>query len=241
VLLLIAATLVVIIGLGAAGFYFFVIRPDQEDQPPGSEAAQPYVERYVQLLNAGDEKGLRELLGDLSAPDDAARRIAAYRGLGLRDVHATVRYGPETRGDFPWFVTVKARTSADAIVTMQEYIDWTFQPSPHLAMEALSDMDGYLVGKWRVKGSKGDGFMRVRWTGGSSYVVDFGRFFDAPRKFVSVDSSWKTGGDPPGVIRYVTETRWSIPDAILLDLLADSVTITDGRSGKTASLVAVPQ
>jgi hypothetical protein len=72
-------------------------------------------------------------------------------------------------------------------------------------------------------------------------MVDFGRFFDAPTRFVSVDSNWKTGGDPPGAIRYTPKSSSSPRSAILLDLLADSITITDGRSGKTAALVRVSQ
>ena len=240
VLLAIAAITVVVLGLGCLGLVY-VLSLGDEFMPPSSDAAQPYVERYVDLLNAGDENGLRVLLGNASHPDDAARRIAAYRGLGLRDVQATISDDPLFPGALPWNVVIKARTSAGTTVTMHEDIDWTLEPSPHMAMQALSDRDGYLVGKWRMKGSEGDGLMRVRWAGkyGEMFMVDFGRFFDAPRKFAPVDSRWKTGGDPPAVIRYAPKSPSSPPDAILLDLLADSVTITDGRSGKTAILVRV--
>jgi hypothetical protein len=244
VLLAIAATLFVILGLGVAGFYFVVIRPDAEEQLPGPQAVQPYVERYVQLLNAGDENGLRELLGDPSHPGDAARRIAAYRGLGLRDVHATIWDSPLSGRGFPWFVTIKAGTSAGTIATMHEYIDWTYEPSPHLYMESLWTPTGYVAGTWRVKGAKSDGLMRSRWTwktGKSSLRVAFRRFFDAPEKFVPADSSWQTDNGFAWVIRYVTEPTSSKPDVILFDHLADSITITDGGSGKTASLVRVSQ
>jgi hypothetical protein len=244
VLLVIAATLVVILGLGVAGFYLVVIRPDQEDQPPGSAAAQPYVERYVRLLNAGDEKGLRELLGDPSHPGDAARRIAAYRGLGLRDVHAMVSDNPAgCSGDFPWFVTVKAKTSAGAVVTMHEDIDWTYS-SPHLEMEPLWTPTGYVAGTWRVKCRQSGGLMHIRWrwkAGKSSLRVAFRPFFDASERFVPADSGWQTSNGYVRVIRYVSEPTSSRPDVILFDHLADSITIADGRSGKTASLVRVSQ
>jgi hypothetical protein len=245
VLLVIAATLVVILGLAVVGGFFFLMRLYESDQPPGTEAAQPYVERYVQLLDAGDENHLRELLGDRSAPADAARRIAAYRGLGLRDARATVSDNPAgCSGDFPWSVTIKAGTSAGTVVTMHEAIDWAYEPSPHLEMDPLSAPTGYVSGTWRVKGAESDGLMRVRWTwkkGPSGLRVVFARFFDAPRKFVPADSSWKTSNGYVRLIRYVSEPTSSKPDVILFDHLADSITITDGRSGNTASLVRVSQ
>jgi hypothetical protein len=242
VLLAIAATLVVVLGVAVAAGYFFVLLPADENQTPSLDAVHPYAEHYVRLLNAGDEKGLRELLGDPSAPDDAARRIAAYRGLGLRDVHTALSDDlAGCSGDLPWLVTIKARTSAGTVVTMEEVMDWTYESSPRLKMlAALSDKDSFLVGTWRVRGSTRDGLMRVRWIGGANYSVEFARFFRAPKRFISVDSNWRTsGGDPPGVIRYVPKDSAAPPDVILLDLVSNTVSVTDGRSRQTASLVPV--
>jgi hypothetical protein len=242
ILLVIAATLAVVLCVAAVGGYFLVVLPSEEDEAPSLGAVQPYAERYVRLLDAGDEKGLRDLLGDPSAPEDAARRIAAYRALGLRDVHAALSDGPAgCAGDLPWFVIIKARTSDGTVVTMQEVMNWTYGPS-HLKMEPLAGMDGRLVGNWRAKGSVGGGLMRVRWVGGSAYAVEFARFFRAPRRFVAVASNWAApGGDPPGVIRYATQPGRRSPDVILLDLLSNSVRITGGRPGQSVSLVPARQ
>jgi hypothetical protein len=248
ILIVIAATLV-ILALGATGFRFLLPLLSNDLPPDWEAAAQPYVERYIDLLNAGDEDGLRVHLANPSAPGDAARRIAAYRGLGLHDVHTTVWDSPEAGREVPWFVTIKARTSAGAIVTMHECIDWTDEPSPgasrwHLIMASLYTPTGSVSGTWRVKGSSDDGLMRVRWTwkkGKSRLRVTHARFFDAPRQFVLADSDRISSNAYVRVIRYVSEPTSSRPDVILFDHLADTITITGGRSGTTAALVRVSQ
>ncbi|XVV08171.1 hypothetical protein ACQP2X_25310 [Actinoplanes sp. CA-131856] len=51
---------------------------------PDPQTLQAYADRYVSLLGASDEPGLREHLANPSQPRDAAARIAADGGAGWR-------------------------------------------------------------------------------------------------------------------------------------------------------------
>jgi hypothetical protein len=62
-----------------------------ESSNPDPATLRGYAEKYVSLLQAKDEPGLRQHLGNDSQAGDAAKRIAAYGGHGwmLSDVSWT--------------------------------------------------------------------------------------------------------------------------------------------------------
>ncbi|TDB78403.1 hypothetical protein [Micromonospora sp. KC721] len=55
--------------------------PD-ESSSPDPATLRGYAEEYVSLLQAKDEPGLRQHLGNEAHPGDAAKRLAAYGGAG---------------------------------------------------------------------------------------------------------------------------------------------------------------
>jgi hypothetical protein len=90
-----------------------------------------YVERYVQLLNAGDSAGLAEHLSNPAQPQDPADRVAQFGHRGLHDVRSS------WTTEFPdvYRVTISVLDSSNAKVQFVETIGWE---SGHWVMAPLN-------------------------------------------------------------------------------------------------------
>lgn len=211
----------------------------QDDRGPEQATARAYASRYVELVNSGDVDGLQALLADAGAPQDAAKRIALYRRIGLHDFHVVAVKDDENFSEF-YAATIAATTRAGQTVTMRELVEYTSDPFPgarfwHWSMYPLERPVSELAGIWREPSAAGHHVMRVRHLGGyrsTTFLVTYSRLSGSPRKFFVAGAT----GMPQEMIRYVAGHPSGAPDVILYDYLLDTLTITTA-GGRSHSLV----
>ncbi|MFI6580205.1 hypothetical protein [Embleya sp. NPDC050493] len=102
-------------------------------RPPDEGTIDPYLRRYVRLLNAQDTDGLRGRLHSHAARTDAAVRVAVFGGQGWTDVRISpVR---EFYGVYRVLLTA-VRTDTGARVAVVEHMVWggdnTWSLSPYV-------------------------------------------------------------------------------------------------------------
>lgn len=222
-------------------------------QPPSYVAElQSYVDRYIQLVNAGDEHGLRTLLANAGHPGDAALRIDAYRNLGLRDpqVSATKEDGMFTDPPIAYGVIISATTSAGKTVKMQELITWTNDPLPgartrtwHWVMSNLHSPVYALAGVWSEATTMGDYSLQIhdvsRFPLGYRFRATGNRLLASPEEFTTEAGSIADSVPGRWVIRCVSKSASATPDVLVYDYLSDSITITTGSTKTSYTLVRV--
>lgn len=221
---------------------------DPPYEAPDTEGLQGYFEGYLQAVNAGDEASLQTYLDE---PGQAAERIDAYRGLGLRD--PLIEYRPDTdNARAGGYVTMVARTRSGATVELEDVVAWKgdeFAESPNWHWEivsGVSPIEWKLVGTWRETGSGHRYILRVRRLGPiaeSSFRITYRRFYDGPQTFIARGAGSgglvndAVGGECGWVDEYFASGRSGAPDVIHYEYPADTVTIVRGSTGERHELV----
>ena len=244
---LLSAKLVVGLTVGLVLLAIVVLmfgRVDAASEPPDPETALAvYFERYFELVNAGDEAGLREHLRTPYQPQDAADRIEKYRHLGLHDLQVRYRvWTPRLGANDDYDVTIVAKTKQGETVKLKEKVFWAGDPFAwwdsdwHLEMVSLHNLDERLVGRWQEADSDGGQVMRIEdlkinEDGWYSLRVAYRRFYSSPKRFFEGDFDRETRG---AADREYTSV-WHPEDAEEFDLLlydydSDTITISRGST-----------
>ncbi|MET7304186.1 hypothetical protein [Embleya sp. NPDC005575] len=113
------AVLVTLALLGT--FIGLVVCLHEPRRPPDEGGIDPYLRRYVGLLNARDTDGLRGRLHSHQARTDAAVRVAVFGGQGWSDVG--ISREREFYGVYRVLLTA-VRTDTGARVAVVEHVVW---------------------------------------------------------------------------------------------------------------------
>jgi hypothetical protein len=124
----------VLVTLGLLGAFIGLVTCLHDPQrPPDEGAIDPYLRRYVRLLNAQDTDGLRGRLHSHQARVDAAARVAVFGGQGWADVG--ISREREFYGVYRVLLTA-VRTDTGARVAVVEHVVWskgdTWSLSPYV-------------------------------------------------------------------------------------------------------------
>jgi len=210
---------------------------EAEYQASDDAQLQDYIQDYFELINAGDEEGLRAHLANAAQPQDAAERIQAYRPLGLSNIQVSVS---AISGFRDWYlVEVRAKTKDGRAVRFKESVVWSDAPfagAPpwHWSMAPLRPLSSRIVGIWREAGGESGCLIKVKQIGDLSdglFRVAYPRLRGSPLSF-SEETSDDAGvkGASALAVRYVATPRTPVAAVIVYDYASDRLVVTTGGS-----------